>query len=48
MYFLWVNVTFYDAVSMIHDVIRTAYPFQYTAKFMFVAVKNDKTQQIRL
>ena len=45
MHFLWVNVTFYDAVNMIHDVITTANPFPYTAKFMFA--KNDKTQQIR-
>ena len=46
MHFLWVNVTFY-AVSMIHDVIRAAYPFPYTTKFMFVVVRNNKTQQIR-
>ena len=45
---LWrVNVTFYDAVNIIHDVITTPNPFPYTAKFMFVGVKNDKTQQIR-
>ena len=36
MHFLRVNVTFYDAVNMIrdvimiHDVIRTAKPFPYT------------------
>ena len=36
MHFLRVNVTFYDAVNMIHDVIRTLNPFPYTAKFMFV------------
>ena len=47
MHFLRVNVTLYDAVSMIHDVITTANPFPYTAKFMFVSVRNDKTQQIR-
>ena len=47
MHFLRVNVTFYDAVSMIHDVIRTANPFPRTAKFMFVGVRNNKTQQIR-
>ena len=48
MHFLLVNVTFYDTVNMIHDVIiRTAYPFPYTAKFMFVSVKSDKAQQIR-
>ena len=45
---LWVNVTFYDAVNIIHDVITTPYPFPYNAKFMFVSVKNNETQQIRL
>ena len=40
--FLRVNVTFYDEVNMIHDVIRTANPFSYTAKFMFVSVRNNK------
>ena len=29
MHFLLVNVTFYDAVNMILDVIRTANPFPY-------------------
>ena len=47
MHFLRVNVSFNDAVNMIHDVIRTAYPFPYTAKFIFVGVRNDKAQQIR-
>ena len=47
MHFRRVNVTFYDAVNMIHDVIGTAYPFPYTAKFMFVDARNNKTQQIR-
>ena len=28
------------AVNMIHDVIRTAKPFPYTGKFMFVGVRN--------
>ena len=45
--FLRVNVTFYDAVNMIHDVITTVNPFPYTAKFMFVGVRNNKTEQIR-
>ena len=35
MHFLQVNVTSYDAVKMIHDVIRTANPCPYAAKFMF-------------
>ena len=47
MHFLRVNVTFYDPVNVIHDIITTANPFQYTAKFIFVGVKNNKTQEIR-
>ena len=42
-----VNVRFYDAVNLIHDVSTTANPFPYTAKLMFVGVRNNKTQQIR-
>ena len=38
--FVRVNVTFYDAVNMIHDVITTPIPFPYTAKFMFIIVKK--------
>ena len=45
--FLRVNVTFYDAVIMIHDVITTAILCPYTAKFMFDGVRNNKTQQMR-
>ena len=41
MDFLQVNVTFYDAVNMIHDVISTANPFPYAAKFIFVGVRNN-------
>ena len=47
MYFLRVNVTFYDEINMIHDVNTTDNPFPYTAKFMFVGVRNNKTQQIK-
>ena len=47
MHFLRENVTFYHAGKMIHDVIRTAYPFPYTATFMFFCVRNDKAKQIR-
>ena len=47
MHILQVNVTFYDAVNIIHDVITTRNPFPYTAKFMFVGVRNNETQQIR-
>ena len=42
MHFLQINVTFYDTVNMIHDVIRTANPFPYFAKFMLVGVRNKK------
>ena len=47
MHFLRVNVTFYDAVNMNHDVITTPNPLPYTctAKFMFNGVRNNKTQQ---
>ena len=44
MHFLRINVTFYDAVSEIHDVITTANPFPYTVKLIFVGVTNNKTQ----
>ena len=37
----------YDKVNVIHDIIRTAYSFPYTAKFMFVGASNNKTQHIR-
>ena len=47
MHFLPVNVTFYDAVNMIHDVIRLAYAFPYTVKFVIAGDRNNKTQQIR-
>ena len=40
MHFLRVNVTFYDAVNIIHDVITTPNLFPYAAKFMFVGVTN--------
>ena len=36
---------YHDTVNMNHDVI-TANPFPYIAKFMFVSVGNNKTQQI--
>ena len=42
MHFLRVNVTFYDAVNVIHDVITKANPIPYTAKFLFVGVGNNK------
>ena len=39
---LLVNVTFYDAVNMIHDFITTANPFQYTANFIFSVLEIIK------
>ena len=45
-FFLRVNVTFYDAVSIIHYVITTPDPFPYTAKFMFVGVRRKKLNNI--
>ena len=48
MHFLWLTSRFMmDAVNMINDVITTANPFPYTAKFVFVGVRNNKTQQVR-
>ena len=35
MHFLQVHAKFYDTVNMIHDVIRTANAFLYTAKFLY-------------
>ena len=35
------NVTVYEAVNMIHESL------QLTAKFIFVGVTNNKTQQVR-
>ena len=39
--FLRANVTFYDAVNIIHDVITTPIPFPYTAKILFVGLRNN-------
>ena len=47
MHILRVNVTFYDEVNIIYDVITTPNPFPYTAKFMFVGVRNNETERIR-
>ena len=46
MYFLRVKVTFDDVGNMIDDVIGTSNSFPYTAKLTFVAVRNNKFQQI--
>ena len=42
MYFLRVSVTFYDAVNVIHDVVKIANPIPYTAKFI-EKIKLDKS-----
>ena len=47
MHFLWVNVTFYDTVKMIDDVITTPNLFPYIAKFMFDYVRNNKTPPMK-
>ena len=47
MHFFAGNVTFYDTVNIIHDVITTPNRFPYTAKFMFIGIRNNETQQIR-
>ena len=47
MHFMRVNVSFYDAVNMIHDVISTANLFPYTAKFTFDSVIDNKSQQMK-
>ena len=47
MHFLRVNMTFYDAVSIVHDIITTANPFPCSAKFMYAGDRNNKTQQIK-
>ena len=41
-----VNVTFYEAVNMIHDSYLPVFPD--TSKFMFVGVGNNTTQQVRV
>ena len=45
MHFVLVNVRFFDEVNMIHDVITTANLLPYSAKFIFVGVRNNETQQ---
>ena len=45
MHFLRVNVTFYDAVNVIHEANTKANLFPYTPKLMFDGDKNNKTQK---
>ena len=47
MGFVRVNVTFYEAVNMIHDVITISNLFTYTAKSILGGARNNKTQQLR-
>ena len=42
-----VNVTFYEALIMIHDVIKKANPFPYSAKFMFISITNSTNQTLK-
>ena len=42
MHFVRVNVMFYDAVKMIHDVITTANLFPYASKFTFDGARKIK------
>ena len=37
----YVNITFYDAVNIIHDVIRTPNPFPYTDIPLKSCVRNN-------
>ena len=41
------NVTFFDAINIIHDTIITVHPYPYTAQFVSVDVRNYKDQQTR-
>ena len=43
MHILRVNVTFYDAVNIIDDVITTPNPFPYTAKLVLEITKLNKS-----
>ena len=45
MHFLRGNVTFHDTANVIHDAITTANPIPYTVKFIFVGVRNNRTEQ---
>ena len=46
MHFLRVNVTFYDAVNMIHNVITTANQIPYTAKFILSMLEIIKLNKL--
>ena len=47
MNFLQVNVTFYEAVNIIHDVIIRGYLYPSTAEVVFEGVRSNIDQQIR-
>ena len=46
MNFWLVNVTFYNALSIIHDVITTANPFPYTAKLIVSVLEITKLDKL--
>ena len=43
MHFLRVNVTFYEAVNVIHDVISRANPFPYTFHIQNLSLSELET-----
>ena len=47
MNFLRVNVTFYDVVIIVYDVIFTCNLYPYTATVGFVDVTSKNDQQVR-
>ena len=40
------NMKAFSAVNMNHNIITATNPFPYTAKFMFVGIRYNKTEQI--
>ena len=47
MHFLRLNVTFHDAINIIHDVIIKRNPYPYTTKFVFLVVRINTDQEMR-
>ena len=45
MHFSRVNVTFYDEVNIIHDVITTPNPFPYTAKLNMIKLNKSVVER---
>ena len=44
MAFLRVNVTFNNAVNVIHDVSMAGDPYQYTSKFVFLSARKKQNK----